>query len=114
MHPEEFVRTYEQALATQDLRNLEPLVYSDACVTFSNGTIHKGKLKVRRGFEKNFSLIKGEDYSITNARWVTKGPETAIYLFDFSWTVYINGRQVSGAGFDSQSRLTDVVWVNCI
>ena len=98
MNPEEFVQAYEQALATQDWGYVEPLIHRDACVTFSNGTVHKGRLEVRNAFERNFSLIKDETYSITNVYWVMKGAETAIYLFDFNWTGLINGKQVSGSG----------------
>ncbi|HXD12520.1 MAG TPA: hypothetical protein VN653_20790 [Anaerolineales bacterium] len=55
MQPEEFIRAYEVALATQDWNQVEPLVHTDACVTFSNGTVHKGKGEIQRAFEKNFS-----------------------------------------------------------
>jgi ketosteroid isomerase-like protein len=98
MDPEEFIRAYEQALATQDWRNVEPLVHNNACVTFSNGTVHKGKREVQIAFEKNFLLIKDEEYSITNLHWVIKSSETAVYLFDFSWSGLINDRQASGSG----------------
>ena len=98
MNPEEFILAYEQALASQDWRNVEPLVHENACVTFSNGTVHKGKPEVKNAFEKNFSLIKDEKYSITNVHWVVKGAETAVYLFDFSWSGVINDKPASGAG----------------
>ena len=81
MEPEKFIRDYEQALATQDWSQVEPLVHSDACVTFSNGTVHKGKSEVQKAFETNFSLIKDEQYSISNVHWVMKDLETAVYLF---------------------------------
>ncbi|HXQ38535.1 MAG TPA: nuclear transport factor 2 family protein [Anaerolineales bacterium] len=98
MNPEEFIRAYEQALATQDWMNVEPLVHNDACVTFSNGTVHKGKAEVRIAFENNFSLIKDEEYSITNVHWVIIGHEMAVYLFDFRWSGIINEQQASGSG----------------
>lgn len=98
MNPEEFIRAYEQALASQDWRNVDPLVHDNACVTFSNGTVHKGKPEVKSAFEKNFSLIKDEKYSISNVHWVNKGSETAIYLFDFNWSGIINDKPASGAG----------------
>ena len=98
MHPEEFIRAYENALATQDWSQVEPLVHADACVTFSNGTVHKGKDDVQKAFEKNFSLIRDEKYSITNVHWVMKDPETAVYLFEFSWRGMINDKPASGFG----------------
>lgn len=98
MDPEEFIQNYERALATQDWGRVEPLVHPDACVTFSNGTVHKGKAEVQRAFEKNFSLIKDETYSITNVHWIMKSPDTAAYLFEFSWSGTINEKPASGAG----------------
>ena len=95
MSAEEFIRAYEQALASQDWRNVEPLVHENACVTFSNGTVHKGKPEVKSAFEKKFSLIKDEKYSISNVHGVKKDSEMAVYVFDFSWSGMINDRQAA-------------------
>ena len=98
VNPEEFIRVYEQALATQDWANADPLVHENACVTFSNGTVHKGKPAVRKAFEGNFSIIEDEKYSISNVHWVSKGSETAVYLFEFNWSGRINDQPASGSG----------------
>lgn len=98
MEPEEFIRAYEEALGTQDWSRVDPLVHSDACVTFSNGTVHKGKPQVQKAFETNFSLIKDEQYSISNVHWVMISPETAIYLFEYNWSGIINDKPASGSG----------------
>ena len=98
MSPEEFIRAYEQALATQNWINVDPLVHENACVTFSNGTVHKGKLAVRKAFEANFSIIKDETYSISNVHWVRTGSEMAVYLFEFNWSGLINEQPASGSG----------------
>lgn len=98
MKPEEFIHAYEQALASQDWNRVEPLVHADACVTFSNGAVHKGRLAVKAAFEKNFSLIKNEKYSMTNLHWAMKDDATAVYLFDFQWSGIINDKPASGGG----------------
>ena len=98
MNPEEFVQAYEKALATQDWNQVEPLVHEHACVTFSNGSVHKGRQEVKAAFEKNFSLIKDEIYTISNVHWVMKTPETAVYLFDFHWSGIFNDKPASGSG----------------
>ena len=98
MKPEDFIQAYEQALRTQDWKQVEPLVHSDVCVTFSNGSVHKGKDEVGKAFIRNFSLIKDEVYSISNVHWVRKDDNTAVYLFDFHWTGIINEKQASGSG----------------
>jgi predicted ester cyclase len=98
MTPEEFIRAYERALATQGWKNVEPLVHPEACVTFSNGDVHKGRLAVQAAFEKNFSSIKDEEYSISNVHWVLKGDEAAVYLFDFHWSGIIHDKPAGGSG----------------
>jgi len=98
MQPEEFIHLYEEALATQDWSQVEPLVHSDACVTFSNGTVHKGKSEVQKAFETNFSLIKDEQYSISDVLWVMKGLDIVVYLFEFNWSGIISEKPASGSG----------------
>jgi len=98
MRPEDFIQTYELALASQDWRQVEPLVHREACVTFSNGTVHKGKAAVQKAFEHNFSQIQDEKYSMSNVHWVMKTAETAIYLFEFNWSGIIDGKAAQGAG----------------
>lgn len=98
MQPEDFIRAYEVALASQNWNQVAPLVHPEACVTFSNGTVHKGKATVQKAFEQNFSQIQGENYSISNIHWVMKAAETAVYLFEFSWSGIINGKSAQGTG----------------
>lgn len=98
MSVEDFISAYEKALATQDWNNVQSLIHQDACVTFSNGMVHKGKAAIKTTYEHNFSIIKSEVYSITNIHWVKKTREMAVYLFDFKWSGIINGEKASGAG----------------
>lgn len=98
MKPEEFIRAYELALGTQDWSKVEPLVHDEACVTFSNGSVHKGKAAIQKAFEHNFSLIRDETYSMSNIHWVLKSGMTAVYLFEFNWSGLINGKPARGAG----------------
>jgi ketosteroid isomerase-like protein len=98
MTAEEFIVLYEKALATQRWAVVEPLIHENACVTFSTGTVHKGKQAVRSAFERNFSAIKGEEYRISHVHWVMRTPDIAVYLFEFQWTGRIDGRDAAGAG----------------
>ncbi len=98
MGPEEFIKAYENALATQNWKNIEPLVSKSVTVTFSDGTVHFGKSNVQTAFENNFSKIKNEEYLIKNVRWLRKQESFSVYLFDFYWTGIVNGKSVSGKG----------------
>src|SRR5262245_37666212 len=98
MTAEEFIAFYEKALATQRWMSVEPLLHQDACVTFSTGAVHRGKDQVRSAFERNFSIIEGEEYRISNVHWVMRTPDVAVYLFDFQWTGRIGGQAAAGTG----------------
>ena len=96
--PELFITQYEKALATQSWENVSPLIAKNAVVTFSSGHVRKGKLAIKTAFEKNFSLIKSEEYSIKNIHWIHQNETMAAYTFDFHWAGIINGNPMRGAG----------------
>lgn len=98
MSPNEFIRDYERALATQTWKAVSPLIHQNATVTFSNGTVHKGKTAVRIAYEDNFETIKNEKYSVSNVHWVLETENSATYTFDFYWAGMIEGKAASGAG----------------
>ena len=98
MTPDDFVRGYEAALASQRWSEVDPLVHDDVCVTFSSGAVHKGRAAVRRAFETNFASIEDERYRISNVHWVLRSEQAAAYLFDFAWSGRIRGRAAEGDG----------------
>jgi len=98
MTQESFIKTYEAALGTQDWKTIDPLISDRASVTFSDGTVHIGKNNVKIAFQKNFTTIKSEKYSIDNIKWLIKEETFSVYLFDFNWSGLIHGKPVSGNG----------------
>jgi len=98
MKPAEFVSIYQKALGTQNWKNVEPLVSDDVSVTFSNGKVHLGKHNVKAAFEKNFSMIRNEEYKIERVKWLRKESNFAVYLFEYYWSGTIEGELVSGNG----------------
>jgi hypothetical protein len=97
MTPQELMQKYERALASQSWSNVDPLMHEDVCVTFSSGTF-KGKGEVQKAFEHNFSVIKDEEYSISNLHWAFLGRESATCLYNFYWQGQIKGQLSSGGG----------------
>lgn len=97
MSPDDFMKAYENALASQNWVNVEPLLHQDICVTFSTGTF-KGKTEVRKAFEANFSTIEEEQYSIADLYWIYRESEAAVCIYSFSWKGLVNGQEKSGAG----------------
>jgi ketosteroid isomerase-like protein len=98
MNSDDFIAAYEKALATQDWSKVDPLVSENACVTFSSGTVHRGKEAVQRAFERNFQAIADETYKISNVHWVFRDEFYAAYLFEFDWTGIIDGKSARGGG----------------
>jgi len=98
MKPKDFIKDYQNALATQDWKNVQALIHKNASVTFSNGAVHEGKAAVKIAFERNFELIKNEAYRVENVRWLLKSELTAVYLFDFYWKGIVNNQSVEGSG----------------
>ena len=95
--PEEFLKSYESALATQNWQSVSPFFHEDACVTFNDGT-YKGKAEVQGAFERTFALIQDEKYGMTDVYWVRKTGESAVCLYTFHWSGLIDGKRASGSG----------------
>jgi len=111
MSPEEFILSYQKALASQDWNIVEPLITNQGTVTFSNGTVHKGIDAVKAAFEKNFSLIKSEKYIMKNIVWLKREIDFAVYIFEYSWSGIMNGELISGSGLGTSTIIKEgEVW----
>ncbi|MEM6803515.1 MAG: nuclear transport factor 2 family protein [Bacteroidota bacterium] len=95
---EEFIKTYENALASQDWKKVAPLFSDQVSVTFSNGSVHIGKDAVQKAFERNFTSIKSENYIMKNIVWLKREANFAVYLFEFAWTGIVHNQPASGKG----------------
>ena len=96
--PGDFLKHYESALASQQWKLVDPLIHDNACVTFSDGSIHIGKTEVKRAYERNFKVIQDEEYRVANVVWVKISPDYAVCIYDFEWEGIIQGELASGCG----------------
>lgn len=97
MNPEEFIKKYEAAIATQKWNNVSPLIHENASVTLTEGTFH-GKENVKDAFEKTFRLIKDETYLVSNINWIKQDDKFAIFTFNYKWSGIINEQMAEGSG----------------
>ncbi|MGI9280352.1 MAG: DUF4440 domain-containing protein [Endozoicomonas sp.] len=97
MSPQDFIKSYESALASQNWNHIAPLLHTDICVTFSDGT-YKGIEAVKSVFIRNFSAIKDEDYRISRIHWAHIADQSAVCLYEFQWEGLIHGEKCSGGG----------------
>lgn len=95
---DQFFRDYQAALATQDWAIVEPLIHPDACVMFSDGSVHEGRDAVGAAFRANFAAITDENYQLSNVRCLRRTSTFAVCIYDFAWTGRVGGRPARGAG----------------
>lgn len=107
MTPMDFIRDHERALASRSWVSVEPLIHDDAIVTFSDGSVHKGKASVKLAFERNFALINDEKYVIQNVAWVSETPSMAVFAYDFAWEGLVNGTLTRGSGVGTSVLVSD-------
>lgn len=98
MHLTHFITLYATALASQSWQQVAPLIADDACITFSTGSMHRGIAAIQQAYERNFALIKNEEYTMSDVHWLHQGDDIAVYTFSFSWQGIINGEQANGNG----------------
>jgi hypothetical protein len=109
--PDAFPAAYETALRSQRWELVAPLIHDEACVTFSNGAVHRGKVAVQRAFEANFAAIENEDYRVTEVVWRDRTEDRASYTFRFAWSGQIGGQPASGGGTGAATLIrTEVGW----
>jgi ketosteroid isomerase-like protein len=94
----EHLRAYEAALGTQEWALVEPLLHDDVCVTFSDGSVHRGKQAVGAAFSRNFELIEDEQYELSDVEWIAADPTHAVCVYRFRWSGRIDGKPASGGG----------------
>lgn len=94
----DFIAAYAAALASQNWQMVAPLVHKDASVTFSSGSVNRGIIAIQQAYERNFALIKNEQYTISDVQWLHNGEDIAVYTFVFTWQGIINGEKAGGSG----------------
>ena len=102
---EETLNNYVKALATQSWESVETFFHENVTVIFAEGTYY-GKDQVGGAIHKTFSLIRDEDFSISNLQWTIRHDNFATCTFVFDWSGTINGKR-----FTSPGRGT-IAWVN--
>lgn len=98
MKATEFIEQYGKALASQDWTQVVPLMANEICVTFSNGSVHRGISEVEKAYRRNFDLFQNEKYETSEIHWVKKDETLAIYLFKYEWTALMDGKEIGGQG----------------
>ncbi len=103
MSTTDFIKQYEAALAAQDWKKVESLLLPEACVTFSNGTSHKGREQVQKAFEGNFEMIEDETYTMSDVHIITETDLFSVFTFRYDWSGNVNDQFMQGHGLGTSS-----------
>ncbi|WOO41386.1 glyoxalase superfamily protein [Rubellicoccus peritrichatus] len=95
--PEALLREYESQLTLQDWKAVECMIHDQAVFIFTERT-YRGKKAIAQAFQKTFSLIQDETYSIENLNWLAKTDSMACCEYIYKWTGLIDGQKASGEG----------------
>ena len=106
--PEEFMRIYENAANSGDFDAVAPLVSEDAVFWFSNGS-YTGVRNIKLAFEKTWSTIRDEEYSIRDLKWLHKGVDCAVCIYGFVSKGTIDGKvsEFAGRGTNVLKKIND-------
>lgn len=86
-----------QATNTHDFENVKPLLHSKATFWFADKT-YATTNEIQQYFEKTWSLIKEEVYSIADVEWIAVDEKAATCIYKYHYEGYYNDRFISGNG----------------
>ncbi len=93
----ELFEQYSTDINKHNFDLIEPLLSENCRFWFSNGT-HEGIKETRKAFEKTWSLIKDEVYTISEIDWIAEGERSATCTYTYTWKGLINGFLKEGKG----------------
>jgi ketosteroid isomerase-like protein len=105
--PQEFMKEYEVRANAKDFSNVAPLIDGEAVYWFSDGS-YTGTEQIKEAFERTWSIIKEETYTITNLEWISECEHTAVCIYEFHSKGMVAGSNhgFSGRGTNVLRRTT--------
>ncbi len=88
---------YMREINTHDFNSIISLISQDCKCWFSSGT-YSGPLEIRRAFEKTWSMIKSEVYTIQDIDWIGESDSVAVCTYTYHWNGIVNGERREGRG----------------
>ena len=88
---------YGLEINAHDFDRLAPLISSECTFWFSSGT-HRGIDQARRAFERTWSKIEKEVYSLSDVDWIAESGGAAVCIYTFHWEGIVDGQRREGTG----------------
>ncbi len=73
------------------------MIGDDAIYWFNDGSF-QGKTAIQQAFEKTWSVIQEERYTIEDVYWLVKAEQIAVCVYLFRWQGRVDGQFTQGAG----------------
>lgn len=97
MTPEQLMAQYGARLEEQDAARVSDLLSSEAVFWFNDGSF-EGVEAIVEAMNRTWETIRDERYWIENLRWISKGPSSAVCIYEFHWKGLIDGQEQEGWG----------------
>lgn len=95
--PAETIFNYEKTLAQQKWEAVSDFFHEDCVVVFAEAT-YFGKKQVGMAIDKTFSLIKDEDFILSDIQWIYESDSFATCIFNYKWAGTLNGKRFNSSG----------------
>ncbi len=97
MSARELFEKYKVEINKHDFGRVQPFISDDCTFWFSSGT-NVGIAETRKAFEKTWSTIREEIYSISGEQWISESDTGAVCIYTFHWAGLIEGVHTEGRG----------------
>jgi ketosteroid isomerase-like protein len=94
---ETFLEEYARRTNTHTFDLVAPLIAEKAVYWFTDGTF-RGHSSIRHAFERTWSVIQDEQYSISEVEWLSVDTHSATCIYTFHWRGLINSAIREGSG----------------
>ncbi len=94
---ENTMNSYLEALSEQKWSAVELFFHEAATVVFAEGT-YFGKSQVEQAMGKTFSLIRDENFKVSEINWNFQKESCASCTFAYQWSGTLSGQRFSNKG----------------
>lgn len=95
--PEATFDAYIRATNTHDFDAVAPLI-ADPAIYWFRDKDDRGLDAVRRSFNRTWSIVKDEAYSVHDVQWLAREGDTAVVLYTYCWAGQIEDHIRWGGG----------------
>lgn len=101
-----FIQEYERATNTHNFNQVRPFIKRDAVYFFSEGT-YRGIDEIESAFQRNWSQVQEEIYSITDVEWIHYSGTMATCIYHYYWRGIYKGQEKEGRGRGTNSMVKE-------